>query len=95
MQQLETHISHISVKLQELLRKHAALIKLTAQQKDIIAGLEKNQVESDKKIKKLEEQQYILRSAAGNLDNSDKKAFEQSISKYIREIDKCIALLSD
>ena len=45
--------------------------------------------------KALEEQQYILKSAAGELNNTDKKAFEQTISKYIKEIDKCIALLSE
>ena len=95
LQQLETHISQISVKLQELLKKHAALMKLNAQQKEVITALEKKQEENDKKIKKLEEQQYILKSAAGNLTDVDKKAFEQTISKYIREIDKCIALLSD
>jgi len=43
----------------------------------------------------LEEQQYILKSAAGELNSADKKAFEQTISRYIKEIDKCIALLSE
>jgi hypothetical protein len=51
--------------------------------------------ETAKKIRALEEQQYILKSAAGELNAVEKKAFEQTINKYIREIDKCIALLNE
>lgn len=95
MQQVEKHISQISSKLQELLKKHAALSKLCEQQKEIIAGYKEQQENNAKKIKTLEEQQYILKSAAGELNSADKKAFEQIISRYIKEIDKCIALLSE
>ena len=51
--------------------------------------------ENEKKLKEMQEQQYILQSAAGNLNDTDKKAFEKIIGKYIKEIDKCIALLSE
>ena len=95
MQQIENHISQISVKLQELLKKYAAVSKLCEQQKEIIASYKEQQEANAKKIKTLEEQQYILKSAAGELNSADKKAFEQIISKYIKEIDKCIALLSE
>jgi len=43
----------------------------------------------------LEEQQYLLKSMAGKLDEKEKKSFEQALGKYIREIDKCIAMLSE
>ena len=95
MQQIENHISQISVKLQELLKKYAAVSKLCEQQKEIIASYKEQQEANAKKIKTLEEQQYILKSAAGELNSADKKAFEQIISRYIKEIDKCIALLSE
>jgi len=95
LQSIESHISRIQSKLQDLLKKHTALVKQSEQQKELIASLRGEQDAKEKKIKLLEEQQYILKSAAGNLSSSDKKAFEQTISKYIREIDKCIALLSE
>jgi len=95
LQKIETHISSIQTKLQDLLKKHSALQKQTIQQQETIVALKQKQEANEKKIKALEEQQYILKSAAGNLSIADKKAFEQTIGKYIREIDKCIALLSE
>lgn len=95
LENIETQISRIQNKLNELLKRHAALQKQNIQQQETIAGLKKENEAKDKKIRALEEQQYVLMSAAGNLGEADKKAFEQIISKYIKEIDKCIALLSE
>ncbi len=95
MEQVQTHISRIQVKLQDLLKKHSSLVKESEQHQKTILQLREQQDSNEKKIKVLEEQQYILKSAAGNLNDADKKAFEQTINKYIREIDKCIALLSE
>lgn len=95
MEQIEAHIARINTKLQDLLKKHAGLQKQNQQQQDLITKLKEQQEAGEKKIKALEEQQYILKSAAGELNSTDKKAFEQTISRYIKEIDKCIALLSE
>lgn len=95
MEQLETHIARINSKLNELLKKYAALQKLSAQQQSAIQLLKEEKETADKKIKRLEEQQHILKSAAGKLNSDDKKAFEQTINKYIKEIDNCIAILSE
>ena len=95
MEQIETHIARINTKLQDLLKKHASLQKQNQQQQELITKLKEQQEAGEKKIKALEEQQHILKSAAGELNSADKKAFEQTISRYIKEIDKCIALLSE
>jgi peptidoglycan hydrolase CwlO-like protein len=95
LEQIATHIARINTKLQDLLKKHAGLQKQNQQQQELIANLKQQQEAATKKIKALEEQQFILKSAAGELNPTDKKAFEQTISRYIKEIDKCIALLSE
>jgi len=95
LEQIEIHIARINNKLQDLLKKHAGLQKQNQQQQELITKLKEQQEAGEKKIKALEEQQYILKSAAGELNSTDKKAFEQTISRYIKEIDKCIALLSE
>ena len=95
MQQLVSHITSIQAKLQDLLKKHATLQKQVLQQQELISSLKLKEDDQQKKIRLLEEQQYILKSAAGKLNETDKKAFEQTIGKYLREIDKCIALLSE
>ncbi len=95
MEQVQTHITRIQTKLQDLLKKHNNLVKESELQQKTIADLRLQQDDSEKRIRILQEQQYMLKAAAGNLNEPDKKAFEQSINKYIREIDKCIALLSE
>lgn len=95
MQQASEHISRINSKLQDLLKKLAALIKETGQQQKTIQKLEDELAAKEAHIKVLEQQQHILRSAAGKMNEPDRKEFEQVINKYIREIDKCIHLLND
>ena len=92
---MEIHIDKVNAKLQELLKRFSHLQNRNAQQKKEIDELNAKLMANDKKIKALEEQQYILKSAAGSLNDKEKKAFEQAISKYIREIDKCITMISE
>ena len=95
MQAVTENITRIQSKLQELLKKYNAAMKEMEQQQKTISTLQQQQSLNEKKIKILEEQQHILRSAAGSMNEPEKKEFEQVISKYIREIDKCIDLLSE
>ena len=95
MSQLETHISRINNKLQEVLKNYDALKKQHVQQTETIQVLTAEKNVQTQKIRLLEEQQYLLKSMAGKLDEKEKKSFEQALGKYIREIDKCIAMLSE
>lgn len=95
MEAVTENIGRIQAKLQELVKKHAAALKEIGQQQKIIATLKEQQSLQEKKIKTLEEQQHILRSSAGNLGEKDRKEFEQVINRYVKEIDKCIDLLSE
>jgi CHASE3 domain sensor protein len=95
LSQLETHISRINNKLQEVLKNYDALKKQHVQQTETIQALTAEKNVQTQKIRLLEEQQYLLKSMAGKLDEKEKKSFEQALGKYIREIDKCIAMLSE
>jgi uncharacterized protein YgbK (DUF1537 family) len=95
MQDVTENIVRIQSKLQELLKKYNAAVKEVEHQQRTIASLQAQRAMDEKKIRTLEEQQHILRSAAGNMNETDKKEFEHVIGKYIREIDKCIDLLSE
>ena len=95
MSQLETHINRINNKLQEVLKNYDALKKQHVQQVETIQALTAEKKAHEQKIRLLEEQQYLLKSMAGKLDEKEKKSFEQALGKYIREIDKCIAMLSE
>ena len=95
MSQLETHINRINTKLQEVLKHYEVLKKQNVQQTETIQVLTAEKNAQIQKIRLLEEQQYLLKSMAGKLDEKEKKSFEQALGKYIREIDKCIAMLSE
>ena len=91
----EKNIQRIQQKLQEVLKRYASMQKTVSEQSASILKLQQELEEKNRRVRILQEQQYVLKSAAGQLDAADKKALEQTISKYIREIDKCIALLSE
>ena len=43
----------------------------------------------------LDQKVNILKAASGQMTETDQKEFEKKINGYIKEIDKCIGLLSD
>lgn len=95
MKQVEDQIIRINNKVQELLTKYNSLLKENGQQKKHIQKTEAEIELKDARIKALEQQQLVLRAAAGKMAEPEKKEFELVINKYIREIDKCIHLLND
>ncbi|MGG9970411.1 hypothetical protein ACQ33O_01350 [Ferruginibacter sp. SUN002] len=78
-----------------MLKNYAALKKENEQLNTMLSN-HRSQKENDlEKITQLEQQVAILKSAAGQMSESEKKAFEKNINQYIKEIDKCIGLLSE
>ena len=49
----------------------------------------------EKKISDLELKIAAFKTATGRLDDSEKKEIDKRLNHYIREIDRCIALLSE
>ena len=95
MSVLENHIKRINDKLQQLLKNHQLLQKDNERQSKLITALQQEKEKDAQQITTLKEQVNILKAAAGQMNEADKKAFEKNINQYIREIDKCISLLSE
>ena len=47
------------------------------------------------KIDSLEEKVAVLKTAAGQLNDADKKDVEKRLNYYLKEIDRCITMLSE
>jgi hypothetical protein len=60
---------------------------------ELKSSKECEQVTRDK-IDALNQEISILRVSTGESNEKDKKEFEKKINQYIKEIDKCIAYLS-
>lgn len=91
---LENKIKDIQEKLQLLLKQHAALKKENQQLKDALAEARQQVTEASKLAESLQHQLDARKYNQALMDPEEKKAFEKKINGYIKEIDKCIALLS-
>ena len=94
MPDLDDHIKRINDKLQQLLKRYRSLKKDNERQAGLIAELQAAKEKDSLQIADLKEKVNILKTATGQLEDPDKKEFEWKINQYIREIDKCISLLS-
>jgi chromosome segregation ATPase len=81
-------------KLQQLLRQYNRLEKENEKLREELDESKKNEAATRGKVEELQQQVSILKLAAGEMSEKDKKAFERRLSQYIREIDKAIAYLS-
>jgi predicted RecB family endonuclease len=95
MADFENQLKRIQDKLQQVLKEHAALQKENLRLKE---ELDKNRTQSfshQQNIEDLKQQVDVLKITSGDWDPTDKKEFEKRINSYIKEIDRCIALLSE
>ena len=88
-------ITRIYNKLQPKLKRLSALEKENELLRNEISELRKMRDLFEKQLVTVQEQNYILKASTNNLSEPDKVALEQTISRYIRDIDKCINLLSE
>ena len=95
MAEIEKQLKGIQDKLQQVLKDHSALQKENLRLKE---ELDKNRTQSfanQQTIEELKQQVDVLKITSGDWDHNDKKEFEKRINSYIKEIDRCIALLSE
>lgn len=95
MSTIGEHINSINTKLQLLLKKYAALQKENLNLGNEIEILRKNEKEYLEKINSLEIQTGILKASAGKLNDKEKHDFEKKINQYIKDLDKCMAMLNN
>ena len=92
---LEDNIRRIHVKLQQLLKQYLQLQKENSRLKKELETTNTEQLNNMETINQLRQQVAILKVAAGLMHEEDKKAFDRQINKYIKEIDKCMLMLSE
>ncbi len=95
MSKLEANIKSINEKLQQLIKKYASLKKENEHLKTELNILKEKEVEYKYSLHELEQKVSILKVSSGEMSEPDKKDFEKRINQYLKEIDKCITLLSD
>ena len=92
---LEDNIQRINQKLQQLLKQHQQLQKENERQIAQLGAFQLEKLQHLQTIEHLQTQVSILKTSTGSMNEQEKKSFEKQIGSYLKEIDKCIALLSE
>lgn len=91
---VDQQFNTIYEKLQLLLKQHQRVQKENERLRaELLAAKEGDRLLQEK-IETLQLQVSILKAGAGEMNEKEKKEFERKINQYIRQIDKCIAYLS-
>ena len=85
----------IRQKLKALLDKHSALQKENRQLQTEKENLQKQMAFQNDQIKQLQQQNDVLKSGIQHWHPEQKKLFVKRIDSYLREIEKCLALLNE
>ena len=89
----ETQLKRIQIKLQQLLKQHSVLQKENGWLKNELDAAKKEVSSQQETVETLKQQVNVLKYSNGEMSDADKKEFERKINGYVKEIDRCIALL--
>jgi len=92
---MEEQIKRIQEKLQLMLRQRDTLLKENRSLKEEIRKLQQSNDHHTGQLEKLQQQVEILRVKKGNMSEAEKSLLDRRLGQYIREIDRCIALLAE
>ena len=93
--QLEGQIQRIQDKLLRLLRQRDLLLKENGRLKEDLRKAQDGQAENSKRLEQLKQQVEVLRVTKTAMSEGEKRELEKRLGQYIREIDRCIALLGE
>ncbi|MBC7904016.1 MAG: hypothetical protein H7Y27_11360 [Gemmatimonadaceae bacterium] len=95
MSDVQEHIKRINEKLQILLKQYQLQLKENEKLKKQLNDVREMDSEKTRQLEELEQKVSILKTATNNLNEEDKKELERRINQYVKEIDRCIAMLAE
>ncbi len=95
MNELEEPIKNIEQKLKEVTKRYSALKKENLRLQAEAQKLSDTIAQKEEELQQFRHQTAILQSGIQNWHPEQKKLFAKRIDTYLKEIDKCIALLNE
>jgi hypothetical protein len=95
MEELELQVKRIHEKLQQVLRQREILLKENGKLKEELRQLKQSEGSRADQVEQLKQQVEILKAKKGEMPLAEKAVLDKRLSQYIREIDRCIALLGE
>jgi hypothetical protein len=94
MNETEVQLKRIQSKLQQLLKKHVVMQKENNWLKAELDTTKREVSVQQENLENLRQQVDVLKFSNGEMSETDKKEFERKINSYVKEIDRCIVMLS-
>jgi ABC-type iron transport system FetAB ATPase subunit len=95
MEGLQDQLKRVTEKLQQVAQRYHLLQKEHEQLSREVTALRDKEKARIIRIDELEMKMTALQSITVQLNETEKRDVEKRINRYIREIDRCIALLSE
>ncbi len=89
----EQHLKRIQTKIQDLLKQQAMLVKENQALRAAVNTSNEKNAACEQELAILRQQSEIWKYSSGTMDEREKKQFEKRITGFIKEIDRCIAML--
>ena len=92
---VDQQFTALTEKVQQLLQRHHRLQRENEGLREELRQLRMRDAAWQRKAEELLQQVAVLKLAAGEMSEGDKKTFERKLNQYIKEIDRAIAYLSE
>lgn len=91
---IDTQLKSIQTKLQHLLKQYRVAIKENEQLKKQIAEKNNLSIQQQQQIQQIQQQLDALKIAGPIANTNDTESLQKKLDAYIKEIDKCLFMLS-
>ena len=88
-------LKRITDKLHELVKRYELLKKENERLRAELMPAKEREIGFMEQISALEQKVMILKAGTGKLDEAEKKELDKKIHAYLKEIDRCISMLSE
>ena len=94
MTSIDQHIQSLNQKMQQLAKKHQQLEKENYKLKQELVIIKKQVDEKKQGFEIMEMQNAMLKASQQQLDDKEKRDLEKKLNHFIKEIDRCIEMLT-
>jgi chromosome segregation ATPase len=91
----EEQFKSLSAKLNELLKKYEFLQKENERLKAELVPAKEREIRLLEQIQTLEQKVMVLKAGTGKMSEAEKKELDKKLHGYLKEIDRCISMLSE
>lgn len=85
----------VNAKLSELLKKYEFLQKENERLKAELVPAKEREIRFLEQIEALEQKVMVLKAGTSKMNETEKKELDKKLHGYLKEIDRCISMLSE